>query len=311
MLQRPRPASHRSQPARRRLMMRCRRTAVQAASAVRGAFAADLRHGAGLAGRAASSLAWAAANNASVSQQALPFKITQSISGQFSNARAVTGKWSSDSSSAPFARSDRRGTISRSGAVAGIGLVIRGIVLRPPEKGRKGTGERSITLKPCGSKRSDFLIMVADWVRFASMVTAARDCARREAIGQKPWPAVMRTLTPDIRQALEAIKEARSQPDREQRVRARRQRNLNLVLSPEERQQLVEGAEAAHRDRTTIPDGPVRQLTSLHVQIARILASWQSGQASHEQLAHAAGTSVRTVRRALPALRALGLLRDT
>ena len=85
-------------------------------------------------------------------------------------------------------------------------------------------------------------------------------------------------------------------------------RKGSLNLTNEERRRLVEAAEAAHRDRTPIPDGPVKQLTNLHVHIAHILASWQGGQASHEQLALAAGTSVRTVRRALPALRAIGLL---
>jgi hypothetical protein len=51
-------------------------------------------------------------------------------------------------------------------------------------------------------------------------------------------------------------------------------------------------------------------LTERHVRIAHTLASRPCGQPSHEQVAKAACTSVRTVRRALPALRALGLLSE-
>jgi hypothetical protein len=87
------------------------------------------------------------------------------------------------------------------------------------------------------------------------------------------------------------------------------QRHRSLVLTNAERQHLLT-AEAVWRNRIPIPDGPVKRLTRLHVRIAHILASWQRGEPPHEQLALAAGTSVRTVRRALPALRTLGLLPD-
>jgi hypothetical protein len=61
---------------------------------------------------------------------------------------------------------------------------------------------------------------------------------------------------------------------------------------------------------TAVPNGPFKQLTKLHVHIAHTLASWPHayGQPSHQHLAFATGTSIRTVRRVVPALRALRLL---
>jgi hypothetical protein len=74
-------------------------------------------------------------------------------------------------------------------------------------------------------------------------------------------------------------------------------RHRSLILTDTDRQRLL-SAKAG------------KGLAKCHVRIAQSLASWPCGQPSHEQLATAAGTSVRTVRRALPALRALGLLPD-
>jgi hypothetical protein len=81
----------------------------------------------------------------------------------------------------------------------------------------------------------------------------------------------------------------------------RRQRRL--VLTDDERQ-LLRTAKAG----APIPNSPTRRLTKFHVCIAKVLACWKCGIPSHEQLASAAKTSIRTVRRALPDLRALGLL---
>jgi hypothetical protein len=76
-------------------------------------------------------------------------------------------------------------------------------------------------------------------------------------------------------------------------------RHRSLILTDADRQRLLR-AEAG------------KGLTQCRVRIARTLASWPHayGQPSHQHLACATGTSVRTVRRALPALRAIGLLPD-
>jgi hypothetical protein len=97
----------------------------------------------------------------------------------------------------------------------------------------------------------------------------------------------------------------------------------SLWLTDTERKHLVEAAETAYRNGTVVPNGPVKRLTGVHVRIAQHLAGWEPEQSkqptgrnrkrerpSHEKLAQAASTSVRTVRRALPALRALGALYD-
>jgi hypothetical protein len=83
----------------------------------------------------------------------------------------------------------------------------------------------------------------------------------------------------------------------------RRRRRRSLILTDQARRLLLTA-----RAGTAIPNSPLKKLTKLHVRIAYALACRPSGQLSHEQLAHAADASVRTVRRALPALRALRLL---
>jgi hypothetical protein len=80
-------------------------------------------------------------------------------------------------------------------------------------------------------------------------------------------------------------------------------RHRSLLLTDEDRQRLRAAVVGCR-----VPNGPVKRLTQLHVRIAHDLASWQDGQPSHEKLARAVGANVRTVRRALPALRAIGLL---
>jgi hypothetical protein len=80
-------------------------------------------------------------------------------------------------------------------------------------------------------------------------------------------------------------------------------RRRRLILTDQARR-LLPTAKAG----TGISNGPVKQLTELHVQIAKVLAQLPSAQPSHEELAGAANASLRTVRRAVPALRALHLL---
>jgi hypothetical protein len=74
-------------------------------------------------------------------------------------------------------------------------------------------------------------------------------------------------------------------------------RHRRLILTGADRQRLL-NAEAG------------KGLTQCHVRIAHTLASWPHayGQPSHQHLACATGTSCRTVRRALSALCAVGLL---
>jgi hypothetical protein len=79
----------------------------------------------------------------------------------------------------------------------------------------------------------------------------------------------------------------------------RRHSHRRLILTDADRQRLL-SVEAGN------------ELTKCHVRIAHTLASWPHayGQPSHQHLASATGTSVRTVPRALRALRAIGLLPD-
>jgi hypothetical protein len=84
-----------------------------------------------------------------------------------------------------------------------------------------------------------------------------------------------------------------------------RRRRRSLILTDQARRLLLTA-----KAGTAIPNCPVKRLTALHVRIAHTLASWPHayGQPSHQQLACATDTDVRTVRRALPALQALGSL---
>ena len=68
----------------------------------------------------------------------------------------------------------------------------------------------------------------------------------------------------------------------------------------------IANVEMAFREKTRGPSCP--PLTRLHVHIAAKLAFWRSPMARHRSLARAASCSVRTVRRALARLNALGLL---
>jgi hypothetical protein len=87
--------------------------------------------------------------------------------------------------------------------------------------------------------------------------------------------------------------------------RPQRRRHRSLTLTDEARRLLLTA-----KAGTAIPNGPVKRLTDLHVRIAHTLASWPHayGQPSHQHLACATDTNVRTVRRALPALQAHGSL---
>jgi len=68
----------------------------------------------------------------------------------------------------------------------------------------------------------------------------------------------------------------------------------------------IANVEQAFRERREAPGCP--PLTRLHVHVAAKLAFWRSPMARHRSLARAASCSVRTVRRALCRLNALGLL---
>ena len=68
----------------------------------------------------------------------------------------------------------------------------------------------------------------------------------------------------------------------------------------------IVAVEGAWRARATAPGTP--PLTRLHVHVAAKLAYWRKADVRHRELARAARCSVRTVRRALARLHALGLL---
>ena len=82
-------------------------------------------------------------------------------------------------------------------------------------------------------------------------------------------------------------------------------RRSSLVLTDQERLHLRAAADAAR-----CANGPIKHLTERHVRIVRVLALpyWQNKPPRHIELALASGTNIRTVRRALAALRTLGLL---
>jgi hypothetical protein len=80
-------------------------------------------------------------------------------------------------------------------------------------------------------------------------------------------------------------------------------RRRSLILTDQTRRLLLTA-----KVGTAVSNGPFKQLTKLHVHIAMVLARCPSAQPSHEELARGAGASIRTVRRVVPALRALRLL---
>jgi hypothetical protein len=84
-------------------------------------------------------------------------------------------------------------------------------------------------------------------------------------------------------------------------------------MTNEDRATFLQSVKAAFRSNVVVPAGcGIRSLTQTHVAIAHLLAGWRSSPTpSHKQLAFAARCSVRTVRHALSAFRALGLLHWT
>ena len=80
-------------------------------------------------------------------------------------------------------------------------------------------------------------------------------------------------------------------------------------MTNDDRTTFLEAVKAAYRQDLAVHDCAVKRPTQLHVAIAHVLAHWcSSAHPSHKQLAFAARASVRTVRHALSAFRALGLL---
>jgi hypothetical protein len=155
----------------------------------------------------------------------------------------------------------------------------------------------------------------ANWIKPASIAGSARETARKLMTGQTPGKAELQRLPDYVVEELKNIKPERSRYpssrlDQPKPDRDRRQRSL-LHLTHQERRRLLAAKPGAEVDDGLAVNQRrklTRRLTHLHVRIAHTLARWPDGQPSHEQLAQAAGTSARTLRRALSALRKLGLL---